>query len=108
MNKVPDLRFLILENISTTDRTYDLEQDNNPLTGTMSPGVQQWGSFTANANDIIMWDGTQWSVIFNSQAQAGPTFITNKYTGIQYKWEGESWTKSMEGVYPAGKWQVIL
>jgi hypothetical protein len=129
MNKVPDLRFLILESISTSNRTYDTNQDNTvivyqgtnssapnynvdlagqPIPGQVLPGVQQWGGFTANANDIIMWDGTQWSVIFNSQAQTGPTFITNKYTGIQYKWEGESWTKSMEGVYLAGKWQVIL
>ena len=101
MNKVTGLRYLIMEDITTTDRSYG--SVNNSL-----PGVAQWGDFTANANDIIEWDGFTWSVIFNSQQVNTLTYITNAYTGVQYKWNGQTWTKSMEGAYPAGKWQIIL
>lgn len=100
MNKVVDLRFLILEDITTDNRTYG----ENGTT----PGVEQWGNFEANANDIIMWDGTNWRVIFNSRASTEIVYITNAYTGVQYKWDGISWTKSMEGTFPPGKWQLIL
>lgn len=116
LTKSVDTRYLILDNIITDNRTYDYNQDNvvledvegNPLPGELVPGVKQWGNFTAGANDIIMWDGTQWRVIFDSSEISTPTFITNAYTGIQYKWDGTSWTKSMEGIFPAGKWQIIL
>jgi len=101
MNKVTGLRYLIMEDITITDRNYG--SVNSSL-----PGVAQWGDFTANANDIIEWDGFTWSVIFNSQQVSTLTYITNAYTGVQYKWNGQTWTKSMEGAYPAGKWQIIL
>jgi len=95
------LRYLILEDINTTNRNYG--PDNASL-----PGVLQWGDLTANANDIIEYNGTEWTVIFNSQQTTTLTYITNAYTGVQYKWNGTQWTKSMEGVYPAGKWQIVL
>ncbi len=62
----------------------------------------------ANANDIIAWDGNTWSVVFNSAATTELTYITNIYTGVQYKWENGEWTKSMEGSYPAGDWRIVL
>jgi hypothetical protein len=64
--------------------------------------------FTANANDIIKFDGSNWSVIFNSQQTPGPVYITNLYTMMQYKWTGSEWIKSVEGVYPVGEWQILL
>jgi hypothetical protein len=67
-----------------------------------------WGSFTAVANDIIQWNGSAWTVIFNSTAITNVTYITNMYTGIQYKWDGEIWTKSYEGLYDKGTWRLIL
>jgi len=106
--KVIDTRYLILEDISIENREYDEEQDSNPDSGVMAPGVKQWGNFTAGANDIIMWDGTGWRIIFDSSQIDGTVFITNAYTGIQYKWNGNSWTKSMEGIFPKGQWQIIL
>jgi hypothetical protein len=106
--KVIDTRYLILEDISIENREYDEEQDSNPDSGVMAPGVKQWGNFTAGANDIIMWDGTGWRIIFDSSQIEETVFITNAYTGIQYKWDGVSWTKSMEGIFPKGQWQIIL
>jgi len=95
------LRYLILEDINITDRTYGPENASQP-------GVAQWGDLIANANDIIEYNGTEWTVIFNSQQTNTLTYITNAYTGVQYKWDSAQWTKSMEGVYPAGKWQIVL
>jgi hypothetical protein len=105
---VSGVRFLILQDINPADRTYDSEQDNDYDAGVIAPGVKEWGSFSANANDIIKWNGTHWERIFNSQATTALTYITNIYTGVQYKWDGQNWTKSMEGTYPAGNWRIIL
>lgn len=62
----------------------------------------------AHANDIIQWDGFRWWVIFNSQNIKTTTYITNAYTGIQYKWDGSKWSKSFEGVYTNAEWRMIL
>ncbi len=99
--KITNTRYLILEDITTENRNY------GPANASLE-GVEQWGDFEAGANDIIMWDGTAWRIIFDSSEIQEPTYITNAYTGVQYKWDGTQWTKSMEGVYPAGRWQIIL
>jgi hypothetical protein len=64
--------------------------------------------FQAYANDIIEWDGTNWNVIFNSTTTDTVTYITNSFTGIQYKWENEVWSKSYEGIYDKSLWRLIL
>lgn len=98
---VVDTRYLILENI------------NDGIDIDVYDGANAWknndGSyFTANANDIIQWSGTNWGVLFNSQTTDAVTYITNSYTGIQYKWEDSQWNKSFEGVYSLDKWRIIL
>ena len=71
--------------------------------------VAAWGAgFFAHANDIIEFDGTNWTVGFNSTATAGPDYVTNINTGIQYKWTGTTWIKSYDGEYPAGRWHLVL
>lgn len=101
ITKIAGMRFLILEDINTVNRNYGPESAS-------LVGVEQWGSFTATANDIILWDGTSWSIIFNSNTTAELTYITNIYTGVQYKWESDTWSKSMEGSYLAGDWRIVL
>lgn len=101
VNKVVGTRFLILDNITLLNRNFGPANNSQP-------GVEQWGDLEANTNDIIEWNGNEWAVVFNSQSTETLTYITNAYTGVQYKWDGTSWTKSMEGVYPAGKWQIVL
>jgi hypothetical protein len=101
-SKTVDMRFLILEEInpaSIVDFADSVPYFRNANGTTF---------LRANANDVIQWDGSTWHVIFNSGAQTGPTFITNAYTGIQYKWDGTAWTKSMEGTFDNGSWQIIL
>jgi hypothetical protein len=90
-------RYLILEAISST-------AEDGPRAWKQSNG----SGFSANANDIIEWSGTAWSVVFNSQAATSVTYITNSYTGVQYKWDLESWNKSFEGVYTNNAWRLIL
>jgi len=62
----------------------------------------------ANANDIIEFDGSRWVIAFHSQSTAGPQYVTNLTTGIQYYWDGTRWVKSIDGLYPGGEWTLVL
>ena len=73
--------------------------------------------FKANQNDIITWNGNSWEKTLDasgsndgadSASSPDPVYITNTYTGIQYKWENGSWLKSFEGEYEADKWRLVL
>jgi hypothetical protein len=105
-------RYLILEDINTyedvinsdTNQPYD-RADAWRLFG---PGSNDPTPLVAHANDIIEWNGSQWNIIFDSQTTSTITYITNSYTGVQYKWDGEQWSKSFEGVYESGAWRLVL
>jgi hypothetical protein len=63
----------------------------------------------ARANDIIEYSNNYWRVVFNSQTETNITqYVTNITTSIQYKWAGDSWVKSYQGVYPGGTWRIVL
>lgn len=63
----------------------------------------------AKANDIVRFDGQRWQVIFDAGNMTGQTFyMTNRKTGIQYKWDGTQWLRSFEGEYPSGFWRFTL
>lgn len=102
-SKVVGTRFLILEDINVNSRTVEPGYD----------GPDAWknadsSDFQASANDIIEWDGTQWNILFNSAEVTDVTYITNSYTGVQYKWSEGSWSKSFEGIYESGAWRLVL
>jgi hypothetical protein len=100
---VAGTRYLILENINV-----------NEYFGTPGyDGPDAWknsnnSDFQAYANDIIEWSGTAWSVVFDSSAVSSVVYITNAYTGTQYKWDEGSWTKTYEGIYDKQLWRLIL
>lgn len=96
-NKVAGIRYLVLGDINS-------DPVNGPAAWLQGDG----SGFNALANDIIEWDGNSWTVIFNSSTTAEVTYITNGYTGVQYKWDGASWSKSFEGIYSNGAWRLIL
>lgn len=96
-NPAAGTRYLILENIHST-------VEDGPVAWLQGNG----DGFSANANDIIEWNGSAWSVVFNSAAQSGVVYITNAYTGTQYKWDQGAWSKTYEGVYDAKLWRLIL
>ena len=92
------IRFLLLEPIGNTDN-----QD----------GADAWknsdgSDFVSEANNVIEWNGTSWNIVFEAASATDFTYITNLRTGIQYKWDGELWTKSFEGEYPEGHWRLVL
>jgi hypothetical protein len=62
----------------------------------------------AYANDIIQYNGIHWVVAFRSSVETNAHYVTNLTTGIQYHWNGSTWTKSYEGYYEAGKWQLVI
>lgn len=92
------IRYLLLESIGK-----DVNND----------GADAWknadlSDFVTDANNIIEWNGSQWNVVFEAATVASLTYITNLRTGVQYKWDGEYWTKSFEGEYPEGHWRLSL
>lgn len=94
----PGKRFLILEDIGSEDN---------------ADGPDAWkntdnSDFLASADDIVEWDGANWSIVFDASTVTDLTYITNMRTGVQYKWDGEAWTKSFEGEYSAGYWRLVL
>ena len=68
--------------------------------------------FIAGANDIVEWDGSQWSIVFNTSTKTNQltdiTYTTNLNTGIQYKWDTFEWVLSFEGEYPDGTWRLVF
>jgi hypothetical protein len=100
-NKVAGVRYLILEDINVNWQTPG-------YSGPTAWKNNDSSDFVANANDIIEWDGSSWSVVFNSSTVTSVTYITNSYTGIQYKWDGISWSKSYEGIYDKMLWRIVL
>ena len=100
---VSGTRYLILEDININNQYGQLGYD----------GPDAWkntdlSDFQAHANDIIEWSGSAWSIVFDSTVATEVTYITNSYTGTQYKWTESSWSKSYEGIYEARLWRLIL
>jgi hypothetical protein len=71
-------------------------------------GSVVWSDLVAAANDIIEFNGSAWQVIFDSENETGTEYVTNTLTGIQYRWTGTEWVKSVEGVYRGGEWSLII
>lgn len=103
-NVVSGTRYLILEDININDQFNEPGYD----------GPDAWknsddSDFQAHANDIIEWDGSNWNIIFDSTVSINDAiYITNTYTGIQYKWSENTWSKSFEGIYSNKLWRLIL
>ena len=105
-SKISGSRYLILDDINPDIDNYDGYN-----------GPEAWKNidrtdFRASANDIIVWEGGTWSILFNSAETTEVTYITNTYTGIQYKWDAVDgiwqWSKSYEGIYDPGAWRLVL
>jgi hypothetical protein len=71
-------------------------------------GSAIWNNLVANANDIIEFNGSIWQVVFDSANETETEYVTNTLTGVQYRWTGTEWVKSVEGVYRGGEWSLII
>lgn len=87
-----------------TESTGNRSNTSNPLAWRGVGGQPLY----AVANDIIEFDGARWRVVFDSQQRTDIQYVTNLTTGIQYKWTGSAWVKSIDGLYPGGSWNLIL
>jgi hypothetical protein len=84
----------------------------NPIGDVNSIPATAWAgtsgtNLVANANDIIEWNGSYWTVSFDS-VQSGIQYVSNLTTTVQYRWTGQEWTKSYEGLYSSGSWSLVL
>jgi hypothetical protein len=70
-------------------------------------GYPNWG-LDANENDIIQYNGSAWTVVFDSANIKSEEYTTNDFTSKQYKWTGSAWISSYEGEYNPGFWSVSL
>jgi hypothetical protein len=93
-------RYLILKAIGSEDNT--AVNDAIAWQGTADQPL------IADANDIIEWDGTSWTVSFDSGAVETVQYVINLNTGTQYKWNLNQWVKSWEGEYKNGEWSLVL
>lgn len=97
LNPAAGTRYLILNSIG----------DVNSETSVAWAGTATGNNLIANANDIIEYDGVKWLVSFDSREPA-IQYVSNINTTVQYRWTGESWIKSYEGLYEAGNWSLVL
>jgi hypothetical protein len=71
-------------------------------------GNDVWGDLVARSNDIIEYNGTKWTIVFDHANHNAVEYVTNNNTGTQYRWTGTEWVKSIEGVYRGGDWSIVI
>ena len=71
-------------------------------------GYTNW-DIDANEDDIIQFNGSAWTVVFDASASSSDIhYINNTFTTKQYKWTGKTWISSYEGEYNPGFWRLSL
>ena len=70
-------------------------------------GMPNW-AVDASANDIIQYNGSKWTVVFDSSANQVEQQVINTFTTSQYKWNEGTWISSYEGEYNPGFWRLTL
>ena len=95
---------------AATGQRYLLTQD----TGSGQGSAAAWQgeddqALIAHANDIVEYQNGRWRTVFDStNSPVNTQYVTNITTGIQYRWTGEAWVKSYQGIYPGGSWTLVL
>jgi hypothetical protein len=74
----------------------------------LDSGSNAWGNITANANDIIMYNGSSWEVDFDSKNNITVQYVTNLTSGVQYRFSNGVWMKSYEGWYDQGDYSIVI
>lgn len=68
----------------------------------------RWGTISAQANDIIEFNGSGWQVSWSAaQNTNGTQYVKNNRTGLIYKYDGE-WTPLVQPQYLQGYWRLAL
>ncbi len=112
-NLAQGTRYLILNDIHQHLKNDSSDSNMNAWQNADGTVVQ------ASTNDIITWNGSNWEITFDagsndkradSSVAQTPVYITNTYTGVQYKFTNDAgaWLKSYEGEYLKGSWRLVL
>ena len=67
-----------------------------------------WTNLVAHKNDIIEFNGTAWSISFDSSTVSDTQYVTNLSSNDQLEWNGKDWVNSYEGIYNSGYWRIYL
>jgi hypothetical protein len=86
----------------------------NPTVGTrylilknIIPNTVAWGSFSAPANSIIEWNGSNWFVDLDPSTAPLGSIVQNSYNNKLYILiSDDSWISVVEGQYSAGYWAL--
>ena len=65
-----------------------------------------WPGLLAEANDIIQYTGSAWTVALRPDATR--QVVLNQATGRQLRWTGREWVLAIDGYYTPGYWRVAL
>jgi hypothetical protein len=87
--------------------THDIGSVNN-VVGAIAWRGPDSSDLIAHENDIIEYNGSHWTVSFDSTNTNTVQYVTNMNTGIQYKYANKQWIRSFIGVYPGGMWSIAL
>ena len=94
-------RYLLTENTGS----FENPDQDNPMAWIGVNGLP----LVAHANDIIEYNGTYWEIAFDStRSPNNMQYVTNITTEIQYRWTGNMWVKSYQGLYPGGQWSLVI
>jgi len=67
-----------------------------------------WTNVVAHKNDIIEYNGTTWTISFDSSTINTTQYVTNVSSNDQLEWNGTEWINSYEGIYNSGYWRIYL
>jgi len=67
-----------------------------------------WTNVVAHKNDIIEYNGTAWTVSFDSSTNNSTQYVANTSSSDQLEWNGTEWINSYEGIYNSGYWRIYL
>tara|TARA_B100001057_G_scaffold236340_1_gene236607 strand:+ start:8845 stop:10221 length:1377 start_codon:yes stop_codon:yes gene_type:complete len=106
--------------INAVDRIIDAETARPGFNSIPQPAVGQrylsltsansssvWG-IDIGMNDIIEYNGSAWIKSFDASAYTLRAYVTNTFTGQQFKFENSEWSDTFQGIYDAGFWRLEL
>jgi hypothetical protein len=67
-----------------------------------------WGTVSAGANDIIEYDGAQWTRSFNSQEAQTPVYVITQRSQRWLRWDTVTWHTFPNTQYQQGFWRLSL
>ena len=106
--------------INAVDRVIDADKARPGFNGIPQPAIGQrylsltstkatsvWG-LDIDVNDIIEYNGSAWVKSFDASSYTLRAYVTNTFTGQQFKFENGDWSDTFQGIYDAGYWRLEL